>query len=191
MRFLDALLGRSRPVRPNLDSLFAVPSASVGLQAALAFVPTGTGAVCFMDAEGPAAARARADALALLPDYSTGRTTVSTDRYGYTWVARARADGDMAALVTDLHAVNTTLVEAGFGPALLCTVIGFADPRREDRRLALVYLFKRGTFYPFAPTGPQSRDTAVEMQVRAQLAPDLPVETDLGRWFPIWDAPAW
>jgi hypothetical protein len=191
MRLLDALLGLSRPVRPNLDTLFAVPAAAVGLQAALTFVPTGSGAVCFKDAEGPAAARARTDALALLPDDPTGRTAVSTDAYGYTWIARTRTDGDLAALVTDLHAVNTTLVEAGFGPALLCTVIGFADPLRQGRRLALVYLFKRGTFYPFAPTGPQARDTAVEMQVRAQLAPDLPVEADLSRWFPIWGAPAW
>lgn len=192
MGLLDALLGRSRPIPPNLDALFAVPAAAIGLQAALDLVPTGGGAVCFKSAEGQAAAQARADALALLPSDESAQSEVSVDEYGYTWVVRRRrADADLAALVTDLHAVNTTLAEAGFGPALLCTVVGFAGAGPPPRRLALVYLFKRGTFYPFAPTGPQTRDTALEMQVRAQLTGELPVEADLGRWFPIWGSPAW
>lgn len=43
--------------------------------------------------------------------------------------------------------------------------------------------------YPFAPTGQHCRDTAFELQVRAQLRSDLPVENDLTRWFPLWSAP--
>ena len=42
-----------------------------------------------------------------------------------------------------------------------------------DRRVAgvgLVYLYKQGTFYPFAPTGPQQRDNLLELQVRDTLA---------------------
>jgi hypothetical protein len=189
MGFLDALLGRTRPIEPNLDSLFAVPAAAVGLRAAFDFAPTGTGAVCFKDAEGAAAGRARTDALALLGDDAVARTAVTTDEYGYTWIVRTRTDRDLAALVTDLHAVNTTLTEAGFGPSLLCTVVGFARDASRASRLALVYLFKRGTFYPFVPDGPASRDTALELQVRGQLADELPVEADLSRWFPIWGAP--
>lgn len=191
MKFLDTLFGRSRPVQPHLDALFAVPAAAIGLQVGLGLVPTGVGAVCFQRAEGPAAARVCRDALALLPSDPTARTDVRADEYGYGWIIRHRADADLAALVTDLHAVNSTLTEAGFGPSLLCTVIGFAGSDAATRRIALVYLFKRGTFYPFAPTGAESRDTTLEMAARAQLASDLPVETDLGRWFPIWDAPAW
>lgn len=186
MRFLDVLLGRSRPATPNLDVLFAVPAAATTLDAALDLVPTGTGSVCFGTAEGSAGARAQTDALALLRTENAADTTVSRDEYGYTWITRRRPDADVAALVTDLHAVNTTLVDAGLGSSLLCTVIGFSS---GVRRLGLVYLFKRGTLYPFAPTGGQTRDTALEMQVRAQLTGELPVEADLSRWFPIWGAP--
>ncbi|MCQ9134481.1 PspA-associated protein PspAB, partial [Streptomyces hilarionis] len=59
------------------------------------------------------------------------------------------------------------------------------------RRLGLVYLYKRGSFYPFAPLpGPgQRRDNALELQVKAALASDLRIEQDLGRWFPVWGAP--
>lgn len=80
----------------------------------------------------------------------------------------------------------------GFGPQLLCSLAGFraADPD-DGRRLALVYLYKRGTFYPFAPLpgAGQRRDNALELQVRGALSGDLGIEQDLGRWFPVWGAP--
>ena len=91
--------------------------------------------------------------------------------------------------------MNSTLADAGFGAGLLCSMVVFArgpsesGPDAGARTLALVYLYKRGTFYPFAPTGAQTRDTAFELEVRAQLGSDLPVEQDLTRWFPLWSAP--
>jgi hypothetical protein len=54
-----------------------------------------------------------------------------------------------------------------------------------------VYLYKRGTFYPFAPLpGRQDRrDNALEMQVKGILENELKIEQDLTRWFPVWGAP--
>ncbi|MBA3488759.1 MAG: hypothetical protein H0T78_04300 [Longispora sp.] len=190
MKFLDVLFGRTKPVKPNLDALFSVPSAATTLDASLGLVPTGLGAVCFKSVEGPSAARAQADALALVAADIQARATVTQDEYGYTWIASERKSRDLSALVTDLHAVNSTLADAGDGPSLLCTIIEFSGKDEKDaRRLMLVYLYKRGTYYPFAPNGPQVRDTSLEMSVRAQLKGDLPIETDLNRWFPIWGAP--
>lgn len=195
MGFLDALLGRTRPVKPDLDALFAVPAAALTLQAGLDLAPTGVGAVCFKTAEGATAEQVRDDALALLTADTAAHATISRDEYGYTWIAAHHPADDLAGLVTDLHAVNATLADAGYGPSLLCTVIGFTTQPTADapdasvHRLALVYLFKRGTFYPFAPARGHIRDTALELQVRAQLAGELPVEPDLERWFPIWTTP--
>ena len=64
-------------------------------------------------------------------------------------------------------------------------------PKRlsDGRRLALVYQYKRGTFYPFAPTGPRQRDNALEIQVKGILSGELPFEDDMSRWSPLWDAP--
>jgi hypothetical protein len=89
--------------------------------------------------------------------------------------------------VTDLHAVNTTLEEQGFGPGLLCSLVSFTDP--TGRRLGLVYLYKQGTFYPFAPLDGQRRDNILEIQIRDLLANDLPIEPQLQRWMPVWGAP--
>ena len=54
MGFLDALLGRTKPVPPNLDELFALPGAALTLEAGTDFKPTGSGSVCFRAAEGKA-----------------------------------------------------------------------------------------------------------------------------------------
>ncbi|MCM2412465.1 MULTISPECIES: hypothetical protein [unclassified Streptomyces] len=192
MGLLDTILGRSKPVRPDLDQLFAVPSAALTLQAATGFVPTGLGSVCFAGVEGGTFARIQQDVRELL-DADTGRGGVpvefSQDSYGYTWLLARQPAEDTAALVNDLHAVNTLLQDGGFGPQLLCSLIGFRDAR--DRPLALVYLYKRGTFYPFAPVpgSGEKRDNPLELEVRAALGDDLRVEKDLARWFPVWGAP--
>ncbi|MEV0575517.1 hypothetical protein [Streptomyces sp. RTGN2] len=192
MGLLDSILGRSKPVRPDLDQLFAVPSAALTLQAATGFVPTGNGSVCFAGVEGATFARVQQDVRELL-DADTGRGGVpvefSRDAYGYSWLLTRQPPDDSAALVNDLHAVNTLLQDGGFGPQLLCSLIAFRDP--EGRSLALVYLYKRGTFYPFAPVpgGDEKRDNQLELQIRAALGDDLRVEKELARWFPVWGAP--
>ncbi|WP_113703802.1 PspA-associated protein PspAB [Nonomuraea lactucae] len=211
MRWLDALLGRSKPATPDLDALFALPSAAVTLRAATGLAPTGLGSVAFRAAEGGAFAAAERDARALLGD----RVEESADGYGYTWLLARRPPEATAELVTELHAVNSTLQDAGFGPSLLCSLVSFATPGpapeaapspgpepapgpgpeagsapdAPGRRLAVVYLYKRGTFYPFAPLPGGRRDNALELQVRGVLAGELPLEEDLGRWFPVWGAP--
>ncbi|WP_030196128.1 hypothetical protein [Streptomyces sp. NRRL S-87] len=190
MGFWDALLGRSRPAAPDLDRLFALPSAAVTLQAAAGFVPTGSGSVCFSAIEGEAFAEVRRDVRELLEADTERRgpaVEFSHDAYGYDWLLSRRPPDELPALVGDLHAVNTALQESGFGPHLLCSLVGFQDA--GARPLALVYLYKRGTFYPFAPLPGDRRDNSLELQVKAVLKDDLTVEPDLTRWFPVWGAP--
>jgi hypothetical protein len=192
MGFLDALFGRTKPVQPKLDDLFALPSAAITLDAATGFTPTGSGSVCFRAVEGRTFADIQAEVRELL-DMDAGKpggglpVEVSRDEYGFTWLVSSHLSDEMDALVTDLHAVNSALVDNGFGPQLLCTLVAFRDER--ERRLALVYLYKRGTFYPFAPISGERRDNALEMQIKGALGDDLKVEQDLTKWFPVWGAP--
>ncbi len=189
MGLLDALFGRSKPVKPDLDQLFAVPSAAITLDVVAGFTPTGVGAVCFKALEGGSFARLEDEIAALLDADGGPAVQRSEDEFGFTWLLVRGDPADVAGLVTDLHAVNSTLENDGYGPALLCSLVTFADP--SGRRLALVYLYKRGTFYPFAPLAgtTQQRDTALELQVRGQLGEDLRLEQDTSRWFPVWGAP--
>jgi hypothetical protein len=186
--FLDTLLGRTKPVQPNLDQLFSLPTAAITLQAAMGLAPTGTGSVCFRAAEGRAFADIESEVRDLLAmGADAAPVEVTNDSYGWTWLVSHHASDDIEALVTDLHAVNTSLVDGGFGPQLLCTLVGFADDR--GRKVGIVYLYKRGTFYPFAPLPGERRDNALELEVRGQVGADLKIEPDLSRWFPVWGAP--
>ncbi|MCX4880300.1 MULTISPECIES: hypothetical protein [unclassified Streptomyces] len=192
MGLLDILLGRTKPALPDLDRLFALPSAAVTLEAAAGFTPTGTGAVCFATVEGSAFEQTHREVQALLDadaDRDGPPVELRQDEYGYSWLLSRRSPDQLSELVNDLHAVNSSMEVNGFGPQLLCSLAGFQGA--GGRRLALVYLYKRGTFYPFAPLPGegQRRDNALELQVKAALGDDLRMEQDLSRWFPVWGAP--
>lgn len=232
MGLLDSLLGRTKPVRPNLDALFGLPSAAVTLQTSAGLVLSGRAGVCWMPPAGQSAADVQREISELLdiPDLpaeaglATAEATTATapdattaaapeaaaaggaatsagsgkagilsqaeDAYGYRWLLLD--DADVEDLVNRVHLVNSTLVENGWGPQLLCSVFGVMPGQGADssaRSFYLVYLFKRGTFYPFAPEGKERRDNELELRVKSLLGSDLPVEQDLSRWFPLWDLP--
>jgi hypothetical protein len=185
--FFDSLLGRHKPVKANLDMLFALPQAAMTLEAGGGFKPSGVGAVCYRASEGAAFATMQTDIQTLLDADGGPAVERSEDSYGFTWLVCRQEPDALTDLVSELHAVNTTLEANGFGPSLLCSVVDFDGP--EGQTLGLVYLYKRGTFYPFAPTGSQRRDNALELQVRGLITDDVPIEKDLERWLAIWGAP--
>lgn len=186
MGLFDTILGRTKPAKPDLDDLFALPTAAITIDAALGLKPTGDGSVCVKPAEGGAFAGLR-DQIDQLLSMGGGKFAESRDSFGFSWLNRHTDAADVSGLVADLHSVNATLSDAGFGPALLCTLVVFSDGTAPP--VGLVYLYKRGTWYPFAPTGKDKRDNPRELQVRAALGADLKVEPDLSRWFPVWGAP--
>lgn len=187
MKFFDTLLGRSKAPPANLDTLFALPSAAVTLEAAAGLRPTGEAAVCYKPASGEAFTATAAEMTELLAftAEASGTTLRTTDdSYGYRWVVLA--DPDLGDLVAGAHVVNRTLEDRGFGTQLLCSVFGFAS---ADSRCHLVYLYKRGSYYPFAPREAERRDNELELRVRGAVGGELPIEADLARWFPMWGLP--
>jgi hypothetical protein len=202
----DTILGRSKPVRANLDALFALPSAAVTLQTAAGLVSSGSAGVCWKPPAGQPAEDLEKEIgeLLELPDdpdspsgpaitpgaTAVGKFTQAEDSYGYRWLLLD--DPDLEDLVTRVHLANSTLTDAGWGPQLLCSMFGFkpGDGASPDAKpFFLVYLYKRGTFYPFAPTAGEHRDNELELRVKAVVGADLPFEADLSRWFPLWDSP--
>ena len=189
MGLLDTILGRTKPVRANLDALFALPTAALTLQSAGGLVSSGHAGVCWKPAAGQAAADAQKEAAELVGE----GFTQTVDSFDYGWLL-VDDPSDFEELVTKVHMANATLQENGWGPQLLCSVFGFVpgtDAPADAKAFRLVYLFKRGTFYPFAPVdkSKERRDTELELRIRTMVGADLPVEADLSRWFPMWDMP--
>lgn len=193
MSFWRSILGRSTPKTADLDTLFAVPGAALTLQSALGLTPTGDGAVCYRAAAGAGFAETQEEIGRLLSVADGApEVQVSVDGFGFTWLVLDRLpfdprEDDLSGLCTALHGVNLTLQDAGYGTGLLCTLVPFIGA--GGARVGLVYLYKQGTYYPFAPTGARERDQLLEIQVRDALAGELPVEQDRQRWLALWDAP--
>jgi hypothetical protein len=187
--FRDALFGRTKQVQPKLDNLFALPTAALTLETELDLVTSGEAGLCFKAGSGESTITTDADILQLLNfDETTGQVSLTTDDLGFKWLVVKNPD--LEELVTRIHSANTSLVENGLGPRLLCAVFGFVPKAPPgDGSVRMVYLLKQGTFYPFAPTSKDQRDNELELRVRSFLEKDLPMEKDLARWMALWNLP--
>ena len=119
MGLFDTILGRSKPVRANLDALFALPTAALTLQSAGGLVSSGHAGVCWKPPPGQAAADAQKEIAELVGD-GFGH---AVDSFDYGWLLLD--DPDLDELVTKIHMANSTLQDNGWGPQLLCSVFGF------------------------------------------------------------------
>ncbi len=199
MGFWDALTGRRKMPAPRADALFAVPTAALTLETTLGLRPTGSAAVCLKAAAGPAFERTREEIRQLLEaDPRVPGVRVVEDGFGFTWFDIDRSDAAVGELCAELHVVHQLLAEQGYASGMLCAVVGFrpgeaAEPEADGQlrgTVGLVYLYKQGTFYPFAPQGERGRDQMLEMQVADVVDGDIPLERDRGRWFGVWGTPA-
>jgi hypothetical protein len=189
MGFLDVIRGKRDLKQPAPDRLFALTTAHVTLETGLGYKSRGSAGIVFQ-------AVATADFQAILTDAqevvggvsSDSGTTVETkdDEFGYRWIILR--DPDIEDLVVGINAVSTALVGGGYGERILCAVFAYEDP--QQRPVYLIYNYKRGTFYPFVPAGnEQQRDNERELQLKAQIGAELPLEPELERWFPLWGIP--
>jgi PspA associated protein B len=108
-----------------------------------------------------------------------------SDSFGFQWVIVR--DPDLEDQVTAVHAVASELEARGFGAQLLAAAFRFDG---EGRAVYWIYGFKTGTWWPFVPTGQkQERDNARELELKAKLERELPIEPDLSKWLGLFDAP--
>jgi hypothetical protein len=185
----DTLFGRTKQAAPNLDNLFALSTAALTLQSELDLVSSGEAGLCFKAGSGESSLETDDDIKQLLDfDETNNKVTLTKDDLGFEWLVVK--DPDFEALVTRVHSADTSMVEHGLGPRLLCAVFGFVPKTPPgEGSVRLVYLMKQGTFYPFAPTAPSQRNNELELRVRSFLSTDLPIEANLSRWMALWNVP--
>ncbi len=184
----DVLFGRKKLKGPARDRLFALTTAAVSLDVECGLKPAGVGAVVFKPLSAGEFAQVDKDVEELLASVaaSSGSTLErKKDTFGFEWVVVH--DPDLEDQVTAVYAVGKEFSERGFGAQLLAAPFRFEG---GDHPVYWIYGFKTGTFWPFVPTGnKQERDNPRELQLKAQLEKELPVEPDLTKWFGLFDAP--
>jgi hypothetical protein len=192
MGFLDPLLGRRKTKASAPDRLFAITTAYVTLEAEHGIVTAGAAAIVFQPLP-------TGDFQQIVTDVEetvrgTGQETgtnvdTSDDEFGYRWMILR--DDDLEDLAVGINAVSDALEINGYKDRVLCAVFAFKDGSATDPKpLYLIYNYKRGSWYPFVPaSGAKERNTERELQVKALLGTELPVEPELDRWFPLWGIP--
>jgi hypothetical protein len=188
----DVLFGRKQLKDAAGERLFAISTARITLETELSLKPAGAAGVCFKALSAGEFVRAENELQQLLDAVaaeSGSKVERRSDEFGFEWLVVR--DGDFEDLVTTVHLIASELESRGFGPQLLAAVFPF-EGRAFDggRRLFWIYGFKRGAFWPFVPKGEgKERDNAEELELKAKLEHELPIEQDLSRWFGVFDAP--
>jgi len=186
----DVLFGRKKLKDAAEERLFAISTARITLETELGLKPSGAAGVCFKSLSAGEFVRAENDLQELLDAVAAENASKlerKSDDLGFEWLVVR--DPDFEDLVTTVHAIAQELQDRGFGTQLLAALFPFEGKFKEGRAY-WVYGFKQGAFWPFVPTGKgQERDNAEELELKAKLEPELPIEGDLTRWFGLFDAP--
>ena len=189
MGFLDVLTGKRKLAGPAPDRLFAISTAYVTLETTLAITTRGSAAIVFQPlatADFESIVRDMEEVVSATAGDSGTRVESSDDSYGFRWLVLRGTDFEQ--LVVGINAVSGALEAGGYGERVLCAVFPFEDAHKKP--IYWIYNYKRGSFYPFVPAaGDQQRDNERELVLKAQIGAELPVETELERWFPLWGIP--
>jgi len=184
----DILSGRAKLKEPAGERLFALTTAAVTLDVECGLKPAGAGAVVFKPLSAGEFTQVDQDVEQLLEGVASGfgsKLDRKKDTYGFEWVIVR--DPDLEDQVASVHTVASELTARGFGGQLLAAAFRFEG---DEHPVYWIYGFKTGTFWPFVPTGEkQQRDNPRELELKAKLEKELPVEQDISRWLALFDAP--
>ena len=187
MGLADILFGRKKLKGPSKERLFAISTARITLETDLGLKPSGSAAVVFKSQSSGEFVRSENELTELLEVTSAqsgSKIDRKTDDFGFDWLIVH--DDQLEDLVTTVHTVAAELTAQGFGSQLLAAAFRFSG---GEHPVYWIYGFKRGAFWPFVPIGDQKRDNATELELKAKLEGELPVEQDLTRWLGLFDAP--
>ena len=192
MGLRDILTGRHTVQGPAPDRLFAITTAYVTLASEHQIESRGSAAIVFQalaTSEFEATLRETEEVVSATGGESGTKVSSENDSYGYRWMVlkNPEASGSVEDLAVGINALSSSIETAGYGERLLCAVFAFAA---KDERIYFIYNYKRGYWYPFVPAaGEQQQSTERELQIKAQMASELPMEPEVERWFPLWGIP--
>ena len=187
MGLRNVLFGRKKLSEPRADRLFALSTATVTLQTELGLTTAGVAAITFRPLSSGDFDRVGNDVESLIKSAASSSGSGverKTDTYGFEWLIVR--DPDIEDQITSVHAVASELTDQGFGAQLLAAAFRFEGGANP---VYWIYGFKLGTFWPFIPIGDEKRDNVTELELKAKLEQELPIEQDLTRWLALYDAP--
>ncbi len=190
MGLRDILTGRSSVKQPAArERLFALSTAYVTLETSYQITSAGIAGIvvqALATSEFQSLMKDTEEVVTATAGDAGATVQTSDDEFGFRWVI-VRTPG-VEDLVVAINGVSSSIEAGGYGERLLCAVFSFKDGAGAP--INFIYNYKRGSWYPFVPTaGEKQRSTERELQLKAQIGGELPIEPELERWFPLWGVP--
>lgn len=162
--------------QPHADALRELSTAAVRMEE-IGYTPLTDAALCF---ETDTPAETVTEIVSVIEAVTDRPVATAGDQHGYRWLVVSGTG--IEDLATGISFAVDEIDAAGYGDRLLAAVAGFAD----GSTVYLIYSFGRKRFYPFVPTGTDTRDHVTEIKLRSLLAGQLPIESDESEWYPLW-----
>ena len=196
-------LGRGSPFRKNKnhreEGIFSLTSAYITLETKLRLNSTNRCGICVKNVNGTNFSDTIGEVQEFLrvssSEFRTEHILVN-DKLGYLWIMlRGMSIED---ILVASNGIADTITERGFRDQMLAAVFEFKKAIAPNPNLGslqfepqfLIYNFKRENFYPFVPFGVQEkRRSDLELTLASIISKEVPWETDMTVWYPMWDMP--
>lgn len=196
-------LGRGGSFRKNKDhreeGIFSLTSAYITLETKLRLNSTNRCGICVKNVNGTNFSDTIGEVQEFLrvssSEFRTEHILVN-DKLGYLWIMlRGMSIED---ILVASNGIADTITDRGFRDHMLAAVFEFKKAIAPNPNLGnlqfepqfLIYNFKREKFYPFVPFGVQEkRRSDLELTLASIISKEVPWETDMTVWYPMWDMP--
>jgi hypothetical protein len=197
------------------DIIFSLTSASISIEEKMGLQFSGSAAFCVKGINGSLFQSTIKDCTDLLDvskiEFKFNYRTFA-DPYDYLWFIITSSDiqtksETITNIAAGLSSIGDIIEENGFEDQILSAIFKynfgnrvsfFEDSEKKftskNKNLYLIYNYKTNNFYPYIPliennNNKHQRDTTSELQTLSILKNLIEVETDITRWYPIYNIP--
>jgi hypothetical protein len=197
------------------DIIFSLTSASISIEEKMGLQFSGSAAFCVKGINGSLFQNTIKDCADLLDvskiEFKFNYRTFA-DPYDYLWFIITSSDiqtrsETITNIAAGLSSIGDIIEENGFEDQILSAIFKynfgnrvsfFEDSEKKftskNKNLYLIYNYKTNNFYPYIPliennNNKHQRDTTSELQTLSILKNLIEVETDITRWYPIYNIP--
>jgi PspAB-like protein len=191
--------GLYRKSKEHREGIFSLSSGYITLETKLELMSTNRCGICIKNVNGTHFSKTIEEVQEFLKISSSEFRTkhvLLNDKYGYLWIM-IRGISIEDILVAS-NGIADVIIERGFKEQMLAAVFEFKkivgpnsnldSPQLESQ--FLIFNYKREKFYPFVPIAAQEkRRSDLELALTSIISKEIPWETDMTLWYPMWDMP--
>jgi hypothetical protein len=181
------------------EGIFSLSSGYITLQTKLDLASTNRCGICIKNVNGTYFSNTIEEVQEFLrisnSEFRTEHILIN-DKYGYLWIMIKGIS--IEDILVASNGIADVIVDRGLKDQMLAAVFEFRktvspNSNLDSRQLEpqfLIFNYKREKFYPFVPLASQEkRHSDLELVLASVISKEIPWETDMSVWYPMWEMP--